>query len=138
MSDAKSESPKCPRSVRRALVVSYAAAAAIGCLAGFSGLLPFAFIPSSSTALSRVGFALAENDPQASPRAWEELRADVGSVRLALRPPEVDAYDLVVFVRGLESGGNAEWVKAEARCRELEWRRCEHSALEELRRRSRP
>jgi hypothetical protein len=96
------------------------------------------FVPSSSTPLSRVGFALKESEPQASPNAWEELRADVGAVRLALRPPEVDAYNVVVAVRGLETGGNAEWVKAERLCRELKWRRCDHPALEELRRRSRP
>ena len=101
-------------------------------------LLPVSIVAGASTPLARIGFALREPRVIAGADAWAHLRADVEAVRATSNPDERETFDLVVAVRGLESGGHPEWNKAEALCRALKWQRCDRPALEELERRSRP
>jgi hypothetical protein len=111
-----------------------------------SRLLPFGHLPGTSTPLTRVGLALREDDLNATPEAWSALGADVDAARWELTGPghapehdqARDVFDLVVAVRGLKSGGDSDWGRAEQLCRSLEWPRCDHPALEELKARSRP
>jgi hypothetical protein len=124
----------------RALWGVYLIAAALGYALGAQGLFafgPFA-VNSNSTSLARLGIAVREQSPQASPRAWAALRSDVEAVHLKLKAQERDVFDLLVAVRGLNNSGNAEWGDAEQLCRALKWPRCDRAALEELNRRSRP
>ena len=64
-------------------------------------------------------------------------RIDVAAVRAALAPDSRAAFDLVVALQGLASGGAADWGTAETICRRLAWPRCDRLALEEMQRRSR-
>jgi hypothetical protein len=61
---------------------------------------------------------------------------DVAAVRAALPEGARGAFELVVALRGLESGGVTDWVKAETLCRGLGWTRCDRPALEEMKRRA--
>jgi hypothetical protein len=85
-----------------------------------------------------MGFALRENDLKATPEAWAALAGDVDTVRTRFAGQERDVLDLVIAVRGLKSAGNSEWSQSERLCRALKWPRCDRSALEELKARSRP
>ena len=129
---------------RIAFIGPYVVAAVLGYVLGARGLLPFVRFgaPSTSTPLARVGFALREENPTATADDWAALRTDVIAVRLAWEPPPHDVLrdvlDLVVAVRGLDSGGNTDWGHAEQLCRALKWPRCDRPALEELKKRSRP
>ena len=124
-----------------AMVGTYVVAAVLGYVLGARGLLAFGQT-STSTPLARLGFALREESPRATPAAWAALSTDVEAARLPWKSPKYDVLrdvlDLVVALRGLDSGGNAEWGKAERLCRALGWSRCDRAALEELKRRSRP
>jgi len=91
-----------------------------------------------STPLARVGLALREDNLEASPQGWEGLRNDVGIIRRAWKAEDRQVLDLVVTLRGLESGGNTDWSAAEDSCRALKWPRCDRASLEELKKRSRP
>jgi hypothetical protein len=86
-----------------------------------------------------VGFALQEaSPPKTTPEDWAALRTDVDYVRGALTVQTGGVFDLVVAIRGLDSDGQPNWDKAEQICRALRWSRCERTALEDLRVRSRP
>lgn len=90
------------------------------------------------SSLARVGYALRATEPLGTPEAWSMLRADVNAVRASWNPEERGVFDLVVAVRGLENAGRADYPEAERLCRTLAWPRCDRSALEVLRQRSRP
>jgi hypothetical protein len=115
------------------LAATYVVAAAIGFVLG-----PRLLDRSTSTPLARVGFALRETAVDADRTAWATLRDDVQAVRLAAKADDRDALDLVVALRGLATGGDADWARAEQACRALRWPRCDRPALEEMRKRSRP
>jgi len=66
------------------------------------------------------------------------LRDDVEIIRRAWKVEDRQVLDLVVALRGLESGGLTDWPRAEELCRALKWPRCDRGALEELKKRSRP
>jgi hypothetical protein len=124
-----------------ALAGTYLVAALAGYALGTRGVSPFARSAaeaSSATPLARVGFALREDALAASPGGWDALRNDVEIIRRAWKPEHRGAFDLVVALRGLKSGGNTEWPEAEQLCRELKWSRCDRGALEALKKRSRP
>lgn len=87
---------------------------------------------------ARVGYALRAEEPHAMSEGWSLLRADVSAVRAAWNPEERSVFDLVVAIRGLEKGGQADYVEAERLCRTLGWPRCDRAALEVLGQRSRP
>jgi len=125
---------------RRGHIGLYVLAAVLGYVLGVRGLLGSkqAAISPGSTALSRIGFALSETKLEAKPDAWRGLRADVLAVRSTLTPEERPVFDLVVALRGLNSGGAADWTESERLCRALTWPRCDRQALEEMQRRSRP
>jgi len=122
------------------LVATYALAAVIGFVAG-----PRLLDRSTSTPLARVGLALREPGvvsqaagAAADRAAWAALRDDVEIVRRAAKAGDGDVLDLVVAVRGLASGGDSDWARAEQICRGLRWPRCDRAALEELKKRSAP
>ncbi len=94
-------------------------------------------LASAPTPLARVGVALRAPDLKASPSEWVALRADAEAVRAAWRGQERDVFDLVVALRGLGSGGESDWGKAEVLCRALKWPRCDRAALEEMKKSSR-
>ena len=121
------------------LIWPYAAAAALGYLLGSLTVpLMSAFASgSASTPLRRVGFVLLE-DPQAAPVAWSGLSADVQTVRARMPAPQREVFDLVVAVRGLDSGGTSDWGRAEQLCRSLAWPRCDRASLSLLKEQSRP
>ena len=123
-----------PSHSRSLYIGTYVVAAALGYVLGARGLP----VTSTSTPLARVGYALREESPKATSEAWAALGTDVDAVRLELGAEARDVFDLVVAVRGLRSGGNPEWSKAEQLCRAIKWPRCDRPALEELKRRSRP
>ncbi|HEX2660942.1 MAG TPA: hypothetical protein VHU40_21830 [Polyangia bacterium] len=94
---------------------------------------------TSSTSLTRVGFALQDPSPERNgPADWAALGADVDYVRAPLNKQTHGVFDLVVAVRGLDNGGAPNWAKAEQLCRSLSWPVCDRAALERLRERSRP
>ena len=98
----------------------------------------FSFIEgNTSEALARVGFALRAK-PSAASAAWAVLDADLPVVRSSIAAPQREAFDLVVAVRGLATGGNCDWGRAEKICSTLGWPRCDKEALAELRERSVP
>jgi len=138
VSDDRGDDTARTRVRRRTLAGVYGAALVVGYVVGAEGILPVSVVAGASTPLARVGFALREPQVVAKPEAWAHLRSDVEAVRAAANPDERGTFDLVVAVRGLESGGHPEWTKAEALCRGLGWQRCDRPALEELERRSRP
>lgn len=124
---------------RGALVGLYALALVGGYSLGQRGLFPFHPFPNAtSSPLARVGAALATDPLSLSAAGWNELRADVGAVRAAETPELRGAFDLVVAVRGLTTGGQPAWSEAEARCKALRWPRCDRPALLALRKRSLP
>ncbi len=136
MDAAKSETTEGDTAPRRALLLAYLAVAVLGYVLGIKGTLP---LPESSTPLARVGFALsAQNVSGISPAAWTALAQDIDQVRLEWPAADTTVLDLVIAVRGLASGGNPEWTRAEQLCKALKWSRCDRPALEELARRSRP
>jgi len=121
------------------LVWPYAVAAAVGYLLGSLAVPALAALATGSvnSPLVRVGFALRE-DPQAAPGAWPALAADVQAVRSSLAAPEREAFDLVVAVRGLDSGGTSDFQRAERVCQTLTWQRCDRATLMLLKEQSRP
>jgi hypothetical protein len=121
------------------LVWPYVAAVGLGYLLGTLTVPAFAALSgdSAATPAARVGLALRE-DPQASPVAWPALDADLATVRSSLVSPEREVFDLLVAVRGLDSGGRSDWSHAEQHCRSLGWPRCERAVLEQLKEHSRP
>jgi hypothetical protein len=131
---------------RGALTGTYLIAAVVGFVLGGRELLPFGHFPGTSTPLTRVGFALWQDNLQTTPEAWSALSADVDVVRSEFagqthepeRDQARDVFDLVVAVGGLKSAGNSDWNQAERLCRALKWPRCDRPALEELKARSRP
>jgi len=123
---------------RRTLAGVYAAALVIGYAAGTTEFLPASVVTGTSTPLARVGLALRDPGLTAEPEAWAHLRSDVAAARSESKPDELEAFDLVVALRGLESGGHPEWSRAETLCRGLGWQRCDRPALEEIERRSQP
>jgi hypothetical protein len=126
--------------LRRALIGLYLVAAVLGYWLGTRELLPFLehLHGTTSTPRARVGFALREQNPGASGADWARLGPDVDSVRATWSTGAPALFDLVVALRGLRSGGNTDWARAEQSCRALNWRRCDRPALEELKRRSKP
>lgn len=121
-------------SSRGALIGLYLVAAVLGYVFGARGYLSFGPFRQTSTPLARLGYALQQEGPAASP----ELRGDFDAVRASWTGQERDVLDLVVAVRGLARNGESDWVLAEQLCRGLKWPRCNRPALEELERRSRP
>jgi hypothetical protein len=139
LTDAQSKSPGEPPKKRNALLASYVAAAVIGGGLGASGLLPLRdLLPTSSTPLARVGYALREPAPKASPRDWAALREDIDAVRSAWSSEEPAVFELVVAVRGLYDGGNSDFKRAAELCRALKWPHCDQRALDVMKERSRP
>ncbi len=111
----------------------------LGGALGASGLLPLgAELPTSSTPLARVGYALREPAPKASPGDWAALRDDVDTVRAAWKSEEPAAFDLVVALRGLYAGGNSDFARAAEICRALKWPHCDKRALDVMKERSKP
>jgi hypothetical protein len=121
------------------LVWGYVAAAGLGYLLGSLAVPAFAELAgeSSSTPITRVALVLRE-DPHAPAIVWAGLDADVKAVRSPLLSPEREVFDLVVAVRGLNSGGTSDWSHAEKICNSLAWPRCDRAALEQLKEQSRP
>lgn len=119
------------------LAAAYVFAAVAGYGIGVAGWLPRGSKPESSP-LARVGYALRAENPRATPAEWELLRRDLSAVRAGWKPEERDVFDLVVAVRGLDSGGQANYQEAERLCRALRWPRCDRPALEALAERARP
>jgi hypothetical protein len=124
---------------RGALVGLYLVALVSGYVLGEKGRFPWRPFPTStSSPLARVGAALATPQLSMSAEGWAALRADVDAVRSTWDPETRAVLDLVVAVRGLTNGGKPAWVEATERCQSLRWPRCDQSALEGLRARSRP
>ncbi len=139
MTDGKSEASAGETRGLRALIAVSGAAALVGYFVGAQGLVPVELLgPSTSTPLTRVGFALRAKHLGASEGAWDLLRGDVRALRLSSTRLDPRVFELVVALRGLESGGHSEWTKAEGICRELHWSRCDRPSLEQLERQSRP
>jgi hypothetical protein len=61
---------------------------------------------------------------------------DVASLRQSLPDPARPVLDLVLQVIGISSGGQTDWKATEALCQKIQWERCDHEALSELKRRS--
>jgi len=95
-------------------------------------------LTSAPTPLARVGVALQATDLKASPGEWASLRADVQTVSAAWNGQQRAVFDLVVALRGLSSGGDSDWGRAEVVCRALRWPRCDRAALEQMKNSSRP
>lgn len=134
------EQPAAP-SRRGWLAATYLGAAVAGLLLGRQGLFSSAdgTGDTSSTSLTRVGFALQDPSPDRNgPADWAALRTDVDYVRAPMNARTHGVFDLVVAVRGLDSGGAPDWAKAERVCHALDWPVCDRAALERLRERSRP
>jgi hypothetical protein len=124
---------------RGALIGLYLLALAGGYALGERQLFPLNPFPQpASSPLARLGFALATDPLSLSADGWNALRADVQAVRATETPERRAVLDLVVAVRGFESGGTPAFRQAEERCRALRWPRCDRSALEALAKRSRP
>jgi len=121
------------------LVWPYVAGAALGYLLGTLAVPLFSALAGrgASTARARVGLVLRE-DPQAPPAAWAALGADVQAVRTSFASREREVFDLVVAVRGMDNGGEADFRRAEQICRALSWPRCDRDALAKLKEQSRP
>src|SRR4051812_28932743 len=112
------------------LVWPHAAAAALGYLLGSLAVPAFAALAgeSSGTSAMRVGLAL-RSPPPAPPATWPGLSGDVEAVRAPLASPQREVFELVLAVRGLDSGGNTDFARAEQICRSLAWPRCDRAAL---------
>jgi len=125
---------------RRALLLVYLLAGVIGAGLGARDLVPFGrLLPGgSSTPLARVGAALGPKDMQASPSDWAALERDLDTVRRTFASAEPGALELVLALRGVTSGGNPDFARAEQVCRELKWRRCSRPALDVMQKRARP
>jgi hypothetical protein len=95
-------------------------------------------LTTAATPLARVGLALQAIDRNASPGERASLRDDVQTVSAAWNAHERSVFDLVVALRGLGSGGDSEWGKAEVICGTLRWPRCDRAALEQMKSSSRP
>jgi hypothetical protein len=121
------------------LVWPYLLAGALGYLLGSIALPALSALAggSISTPLARVGFALREK-PSAPSAAWAVLDADLQVARSSIASSERDVFDLVVAVRGLDSGGTSDWKRAEKICTALSWSRCDNEALAQLKELSRP
>jgi hypothetical protein len=137
VAEKQSETGQGGSSRRGALIGTVLVAALLGCALGASGLLSCRR-KEPSTPLARVGLALQRETFEGDPEASAALRADVDTVRSGWRIQDRDVFDLVVAVRGLQSGGSSDWSKAEQLCRALKWPRCDRAGLEELKKRSRP
>ena len=124
---------------RAALFATYLLAALVGYFAGTQGAFGASKTRSAdATPRARVGFALRESAPKASPEGWERLRRDVALVHDSLPESDRAVFELVSALRGLENGGTTDWAKAQRICEGLAWPKCDRSALEELKKRSRP
>lgn len=133
-----SETRRAPSLRRGALVAVYLFAAASGYLVGSRGFRTSDGPAAATHASARVGLALGHDDARAIPNDGTALGSDLAVVRAMYPAPQREVLDLVVAVRGLENQGHPDWAKAEERCRALGWPRCDHVALEELRKRSHP
>jgi hypothetical protein len=134
-----SETPQSSRWGR--IVGAYLVLALAGLGLGKRGVWPFSATPTNaatSTPLARVGFALRQDELDATEKGWALIRNDIEAIRRSWKPEDRDVLDLVVALRGLKTGGNTEWLEAEELCRALKWPRCDRGALEELKKRSRP
>jgi hypothetical protein len=124
---------------RTALFATYLLAALAGYFAGTEGAFGASKTKSGeATPLARVGFALRETAPKASPEGWERLRRDVALVHDSLPESDRTVFELVSALRGLENGGATDWDRAQRICEALAWPKCDLGALEELKKRSRP
>ncbi len=124
---------------RAALGAIYLSAALVGYFAGTQGAFGASKTRSAAaTPRARVGFALRESTPRASPEGWERLRRDVALVHDSLPESDRPVFQLVSALRGLESGGTTDWDKAQRLCEGLAWPKCDRGALEALKKRSRP
>jgi hypothetical protein len=85
-----------------------------------------------------MGLALRDGTSNADPASLSLLSRDVDRVRVSLGVPERDAFELVVALRGLKTGGKPDVGGAEQSCRALKLARCDARALELLQKRSAP
>ncbi len=138
MNQANGQKNEGGSSRRAALVGVYLLAATLGYVLGARGAFADRGQYSSTTPLARIGFVLREQRLAANSDAWAILPRDVDSVRPQLKPADRDVFELVVALRGLATGGKADFEKAGQICRTLKWPRCDQVALEELQRRCRP
>jgi hypothetical protein len=139
LADDAKKSPAPHSQPRRALIVTYLIAGALGGVLGAQGLLPFGTVfPTSSTPLARVGYALQTSEANASAEDWTALGRDIELVRTAWKAEEPATFELVVALRGLGDRGNSEWTRAQGLCRSLKWPHCDQRALEEMKRRCKP
>ena len=105
---------------------------------GARALFNRSLLTSAPTPLARVGVALQATDLRASPGEWASLRADVQAVSATWNAQQRGVFDLVAALRGLSSGGDSDWGKAETICGALRWPRCDRAALEQMKGSSRP
>ena len=122
---------------RRVLIGACLVAVPVAYL-GVRALFSRSPLTSAPTPLARVGVALQATDLKASPGAWASLRGDVQTVSAAWNARQRGVFDLVVALRGLGSGGDSDWGKAEVVCSALSWPRCDRAALEQMKNSSRP
>jgi hypothetical protein len=122
---------------RGAIAGAYLVVAALGYVLGARGLMPFGR-PAEPTPLAWVGFALSQENVDATAGDGAALRAAVDAVRASRKGQELPVLDLVVELRGFGKNGSTDWGRAEQLCRGLKWPRCDRPALEEMKRRSRP
>ena len=84
-----------PRS-RAALFATYLLAALVGYFAGTQGAFGASKTRSAdATPRARVGFALRESAPKASPEGWQRLRRDVALVHDSLPESDRAVFELV-------------------------------------------
>jgi hypothetical protein len=121
---------------RSTLLATYLLAAIVGYALGATWKAEAA--QPLGSPLARVGYALRAQNPQATPEEWALLQADLNAVRATWKPEERDVFDLVVALRGLEHRGRPDYQAAQRLCAGLAWPRCDRTALEALRERSRP
>lgn len=137
MASGKVEGIRADAALRSKLVPACLALLLAGYWVSANELVPLAF-GARITPASRVGFAMRERNLSAPPEDWRLLKADVEALRSTLKPELRSTFDLVVALRGLESGGSSDFVRAGEICKGLQWRRCERAALDVLKERSRP
>lgn len=124
--------------MRRSVLIGACLVAVPVAYLGVRALTSRSPLTSAPTPLARVGVALQATDLKASPGEWALLRDDVQTVSSAWNAQERSVFDLVVALRGLGSGGETDWGKAEVVCRALRWPRCDRAALEQMKNSSRP
>jgi hypothetical protein len=125
---------------RSAIVGLYLGALVVGYVCGATGVLPYDPFAkaSTSTPLTRLGYAVRTDGVRASREDWAALRQDIDVVRAGLKPDQRPTFDLMIAARGLESEGQLDFGKAEVFCRSLGWQRCDRASLQELGKRARP